>query len=190
MDYDRISEEWNRLMDALAMIDPCSSDYEIVSKRLSELHKMYLAEDKSREEQMEKRHRQEMEEKRLDLEERKLNLDAKKFEAQEKNDAQKNAIEKEKLDIDRERNMLEDRKLDIQEADNEEKNRIEEEKAQAMSDENHSRARYTKSQAMWRLVEIGAQGVVTIACIVMTGKIQETSILDSKLWSLVWKPKV
>lgn len=190
MDYEKLTEELDRLMDELKMIDPSTPKYEAVLKRCNELHRMFLAEDKCREDQVERRHKQELEDKKHNLEEKKFDLESKKFKSQEKNDELRNMIEKDRIEIDHERIMLEDRKLDIQEADNEETHRIEEERIQAEIADNHVKARYTKGQAIWRLVEIGAQGAITMALIITTGKIQETSILDSKLWSLVWKPKI
>lgn len=84
---------------------------------------------------------------------------------------------------------IEGRKLDIQEKEADAKIEVEQIKAQNYADESRASARYTKSQARWRLVEIGAQGLVMIACICITGKFEESTILNQKMWSLLPKPK-
>ena len=207
MDHDKLMEELDRLLDLLGTLDPCGEKYDTVLKRYNELFKSFLAEDKQCEDDISKKHSREIESKKLELEEKRLQLEDRKLNMEERNSADKLEIEKRKLDmeekteankaetdkrrieIDLERNIIEDRKLDIQEEDNKERIRIEKEKLAAEFEEIGKKSHEAKGQAMWRLVEIGAHGVVMMAGIILTGKIQETSILDSKLWSLVCKPK-
>lgn len=158
MDYDKLMNELDRLLDLLGDTDPGSEEYAKVLDRYNKLYKIFLDEDRSREDQIDKKEKRELEMRKMDLEEKRLELDM--------------------------------RKVSIQEKEVEGKQTIEQIKAQSETSVDRERARYNRSQAMWRLVEIGAQGVIMIAGIIVTGKLEETSILSSKAWSLIGKPKM
>lgn len=158
MDHDKLMNELDRLLDLLGEKEPDSEEYAKVLERYNKLFKIFLEEDRSCEDQVEKKQKYEIELKRLELEGKRLELDA--------------------------------RKVSIQEKEADGKQMTEQIKAQAEASADRDRARYSRSQAMWRLVEIGAQGVIMIAGIIVTGKLEETSILSSKAWSLIGKPKV
>lgn len=158
MDHDKLMNELDRLLCLLKEMKPDSDEYAKVLERYKKLYQVFLDEDRSCEDQLEKKHKYELELRKMDLEEKRLELDM--------------------------------RKISIQEREVETKQAIEQSKAQSEASADRERARYNRSQAMWRLVEIGAQGVIMLAGIIVTGKLEETSILSSKAWSLIGKPKM
>ena len=190
MDQEGILKELDRILEALkAVDDPGSDEYKSILQSYERLYKVCLADSKDRNDQSDQMHRQELEKKKLEIEERRLALEEKKLEATKENETVRIEFETKKLELEREKARLESRRIDIQEGETNERLRIEDKKADATIEENRNHTRYTKKQAIGRLLEIGAEGIIMFAGIVLTGRVSDGVILDKNMWSLIRKVK-
>ena len=183
MNHCEMMKELDRLLNLMSSLDPTSKEYETIQKRYNSLFQMFLKESANCDAQLDKKARLEFEKKKFEQSERRFEFEKEKFEAEQKQettkydhimfvDSLKAANEEEKLEIER-------KKL-----------KLEQERIQVEADEAGERSRYTKRQALGRLLEIGAQGLVTMTCIVLTGKMEESAILSSKAFSFIAKPRL
>ena len=98
MDHDKAMKELDKILDALTQIDdPGSKEYKDILQSYERLYKLVWDECKNCDDQVEKKHRQEIEKKRLEIEERKLALEEKKIEISKENDLARNELEKKKI---------------------------------------------------------------------------------------------
>lgn len=190
MNHCEMMKELDRLLDMMSNMDPTSKEYEIVQKRYNSLFQMFLKESANCDAQLDKKARLEFEKKKFEQSERRFEFEKERFEHEKKRDEVKEQMEYKKYShdvvMDDFKVSTEEKKLEMER----EKLRIEEERVRVEAEESGERSRYTKRQALGRLLEIGAQGLVTMTCIVLTGKMEESAILSSKAFSFIAKPRL
>lgn len=175
MNREQLIQEIDRLMELLGTLDPTSTEYQNVCMRLygtggkggsSGLFGMYITLDTSAQDLMDKERSMDLEARKVDIEEMKAIIELMKLQNQQQAEAKKLEIEEERVRNEKEAN---DRKNDI-----------EEKKAETEAKEAEQRVHYTKAQARWRLVEIGAETLGIAALVGLTGRIQNSGVILDK----------
>ena len=190
MNHCEMMKELDRLLKLMSEADPTSKEYETIQKRYNSLFQMFLKESASCDAQVEKKQKYELERAKFEQSKERFEFEKQKFVAEGTREGRRIDLDEKKfnhqVDVDKDRAAGEAERIKIER----EKLRIDEERVQNEAVEASERSRFTKRQALGRLLEIGAQGLVTMTCIVLTGKMEESAILSSKAFSFISKPKL